>query len=77
MTDQMHDGKRNELLVREETIHGRGPADAAYAPNLTGISAVFKVSRFLLLFFFPRYYWLLREQLFAGLPPSPNYRSRD
>lgn len=34
MTDQMHDGKCNELLVREETIHGRGPAEAAYNPNL-------------------------------------------
>lgn len=34
MTDQMHDGKCNELLVREETIHGRGPAKAVYIPNL-------------------------------------------
>lgn len=34
MTDQMHDGKCNELLVREETIHGRGPAEAVYVPNL-------------------------------------------
>lgn len=34
MTDQMHDGKCNELLVREDTIHGRGPAKAAYIPNL-------------------------------------------
>lgn len=34
MTDQMHDGKCNELLVREETIHGRGPAEAACDPNL-------------------------------------------
>lgn len=30
----MHDGKCNELLVREETIHGRGPAKAVYIPNL-------------------------------------------
>lgn len=30
----MHDGKCNELLVREETIHGRGPAEAVYIPNL-------------------------------------------
>lgn len=34
MTDQMHDGKCNELLVREETIHGRGPVKAVYIPNL-------------------------------------------
>lgn len=34
MTDQMHDGKCNELLVREETIHRRGPAEAAHNPNL-------------------------------------------
>lgn len=34
MTDQMHDGKCNELLVREETIHGRGPPKAVYIPNL-------------------------------------------
>lgn len=40
--------------------------------QFTCISAVFKVSRF-----FSRYYWLLREQLFSSLPPSPNYHSRD
>lgn len=30
----MHDGKRNELLVRGETIHRRGPMKAIYIPNL-------------------------------------------
>lgn len=41
--------------------------------QFTRISAVFKVS----LSFFSRYYWLLREQLFSSLPPSPNYHSQD
>lgn len=63
MTDQMHDGKCNELLVREETIHRRGPAKSCIRSQFTPISAVFKVSNF----FFLHYYWLLREQLFPSL----------
>ena len=59
----MHDGKCNELLVREETIHGRGPAKAVYIPNLL------PSLRFLRLVIFLHYYWLLREQLFPSLLP--------
>lgn len=43
MTDQMHDGKCNELLVRRETIHRRGASKAVYIPNLL---PSFKVSHF-------------------------------
>lgn len=65
MTDQMHDGKCNEMLVREETIHGRGPAEAVYIPNLLRSLQFLR----LVIFFFLDYYWLLREQLFPSLLP--------
>lgn len=66
MTDQMHDGKCNELLVREETIHGRGPAKAVYIPNLL---PSLRFLRLVIFFFLFHYYWLLREQLFPSLLP--------
>lgn len=62
----MHDGKCNELLVREETIHGRGPAKAVYIPNLL---PSLRFLRLVIFFFFLHYYWLLREQLFPSLLP--------
>lgn len=49
MTDQMHDGKCNELLVREETIHGRGPAEAAYNPNLLASLRFLRLAVFFML----------------------------
>lgn len=66
MTDQMHDGKRNELLVREDTIHGRGPVKAVYIPNLLPSLWFLRLVFFC---FFLHYYWLLQEQLFPSLLP--------
>lgn len=62
MTDQMHDGKCNELLVREEAIHGRGPAEAAHNPNLLPSPRLLR----LVIFF-----TLLLALARAAVPPHP------
>lgn len=69
MTDQMHDGKCNELLVREETIHGRGPAKAVYIPNLL---PSLRFLRLVIFFFFALLLAVARAAV--PQPPSlPNY----
>lgn len=68
MTDQMHDGKCNELLVREEIIHGRGPAKAVYIPNLLSSLRFLR----LVIFFFALLLAVARAAV--PQPPSlPNY----